>query len=399
VTGALAKLLLARGAVAWPSAHDGGPGRCGRVPALPPSRVLSVSIMPCFDKKLEASRRDFLWGEGEGGLGGAVGPPGSGNAMEGWGEEWREVDLVLSAGEVAELVREAAATHLRPVQRRGTLYGDGGSSSTAVEGGIDLEALLCSVVEGGALAGASASNIESDGYLAWVYRATSAALLGRAPAPHEALPFIAGRNADMRELSLAVPTAVLAAYTRGSAAAATSAADGGGVTTLTFAAAYGFRNIQGVVSKLKKAGSGAFASSRAQGGLGGVPYAYVEVMACPGGCTNGGGQVKLEAEAATAVEGGGNALLAASAAGKARAADVGRLHALRSGAQCSVPRDTVQRLLAAVPLLTCPTQGASGGPLTPEPALWRALLRTRFHAVPALVENEAGGLSGSALKW
>ena len=29
-------------------------------------------------------------------------------------------------------------------------------------------------------------------------------------------------------------------------------------------------------------------------GEGGVEYAYVEVMACPGGCTNGGGQIKVE---------------------------------------------------------------------------------------------------------
>ncbi|XP_034509073.1 cytosolic iron-sulfur assembly component 3-like, partial [Ailuropoda melanoleuca] len=46
---------------------------------------------------------------------------------------------------------------------------------------------------------------------------------------------------------------------------------------LHFAAAYGFRNIQNLVQKLRR---------------GRCPYHYVEVMACPAGCLNGGGQLK-----------------------------------------------------------------------------------------------------------
>jgi iron only hydrogenase large subunit-like protein len=40
---------------------------------------------------------------------------------------------------------------------------------------------------------------------------------------------------------------------------------------------YGFRNIQTVVRQLKR---------------GACPYDYVEIMACPSGCLNGGGQPK-----------------------------------------------------------------------------------------------------------
>jgi iron only hydrogenase large subunit-like protein len=40
---------------------------------------------------------------------------------------------------------------------------------------------------------------------------------------------------------------------------------------------YGFRNIQNLVRKLRRGKAG---------------YDYVEVMACPGGCVNGGGQLK-----------------------------------------------------------------------------------------------------------
>lgn len=46
---------------------------------------------------------------------------------------------------------------------------------------------------------------------------------------------------------------------------------------MRFASAYGFRNIQTLIHKIKK---------------GICPYDYVEVMACPSGCINGGGQPK-----------------------------------------------------------------------------------------------------------
>nr|XP_033817071.1 nuclear prelamin A recognition factor [Geotrypetes seraphini] len=52
-----------------------------------------------------------------------------------------------------------------------------------------------------------------------------------------------------------------------------------GETVLRFAAAYGFRNIQNMVLKLKK---------------GKFPYHFVEVLACPGGCLNGKGQAETE---------------------------------------------------------------------------------------------------------
>ena len=47
--------------------------------------------------------------------------------------------------------------------------------------------------------------------------------------------------------------------------------------TYTFAKLYGLRNIQNLIRNLKKAPS---------------KYVYIEMMACPGGCLNGGGQIK-----------------------------------------------------------------------------------------------------------
>ena len=45
------------------------------------------------------------------------------------------------------------------------------------------------------------------------------------------------------------------------------------------ALAYGFRNIQNIVQKIKR---------------GKCPYHFVEIMACPSGCNNGGGQIRPE---------------------------------------------------------------------------------------------------------
>lgn len=53
--------------------------------------------------------------------------------------------------------------------------------------------------------------------------------------------------------------------------------DTGNSKTLRFGIAYGFRNIQTLIRKVKKGIS---------------PYDFVEVMACPSGCLNGGGQAK-----------------------------------------------------------------------------------------------------------
>jgi hypothetical protein len=53
-----------------------------------------------------------------------------------------------------------------------------------------------------------------------------------------------------------------------------------GQPLLRFALAYGFRNIQTIVRQIK---------------TGRCAYDYVEVMACPSGCLNGGGQLKAPA--------------------------------------------------------------------------------------------------------
>ena len=57
---------------------------------------------------------------------------------------------------------------------------------------------------------------------------------------------------------------------------------------LKFAKVYGFRNIQSLILKLKR---------------GKCDYDFVEVMACPSGCPNGGGQIRPSGGAVEPPEG------------------------------------------------------------------------------------------------
>ena len=94
----------------------------------------------------------------------------------------------------------------------------------------------------------------SGGYMEHVFRTAARDLFGQ-ELPPGPLPIVQGRNADIQECSLII----------------------NGQRVLHFAAAYGFRNIQGLMRKIK---------------IGKCEYDYVEVMACPSGCLNGGGQAK-----------------------------------------------------------------------------------------------------------
>lgn len=112
----------------------------------------------------------------------------------------------------------------------------------------------------------------SGGYLYHIIHSLSAS------SPNLSIRSERGRNADVMEYAL-VDTA-------------------SGTTQLKMARFYGFRNIQNLVRRLKpKRASRMPGAVRRQAapasGSAADEYAYVEVMACPGGCTNGGGQIKV----------------------------------------------------------------------------------------------------------
>ncbi|KAM4820060.1 cytosolic iron-sulfur assembly component 3 [Thomomys bottae] len=174
---------------------------------LTPDKVYHVTVMPCYDKKLEASRLDFLCQE----------------------HQAREVDCVLTTGEVFQMLEE-----------------EGVSLSELELAPLDsLTSSLCeepSSHRGGG----------SGGYLEHIFRYAARELFG---IHVDEITYRPLRNKDFQEAILEREGRVL----------------------LHFAMAYGFRNIQNLMQKLKR---------------GRCPYQYVEVMACPSGCLNGGGQLK-----------------------------------------------------------------------------------------------------------
>ncbi|CAA7395501.1 unnamed protein product [Spirodela intermedia] len=186
-----------------------------------PESIYHVTVMPCYDKKLEAARDDFVFSvdhDGEGRLTPA---------------ELRipEVDSVLTSGEILDLIQ---------------------SSSVDFESLAEapLDKLLTNVDEEGCLFGVNGG---SGGYAETVFRHAAKKLFGKElPGP---LDFRILRNADLQELTLEVE----------------------GEVVLRFALCYGFRNLQNIVRKIK---------------IRKCDYHFIEIMACPSGCLNGGGQLK-----------------------------------------------------------------------------------------------------------
>ncbi|KAK3632801.1 Cytosolic Fe-S cluster assembly factor nar1 [Elasticomyces elasticus] len=237
LTGTLIKSVLAK--------------KCG----VSPNQIWHLAVMPCFDKKLEASRRELTSHTWHGEEGDAI----------------RDVDCVITARELLMLAesrnisfpcmprtpvsKQYAPAFPDPAINR-FLFGRRKSAGRQRE---------------------EANNEigTSGGYLYHVLKTQ------QAKHPGSSLRIQRGRNADVSDYAIV-------------------SSDG----TEVFKAAryYGFRNIQNLVRRLKPAKASRMpGAARRPGGArkpGGAAagegdYAYVEVMACPGGCTNGGGQVKV----------------------------------------------------------------------------------------------------------
>lgn len=167
--------------------------------------VYHFSIMPCFDKKLEASRDT-------------------------------DVDLVLSSVELERLIPHHFKSGDLPPPG---VLGDELSGISWLTTGMGVPVM---------------HNAGSGGYLEYIFR-NAAMTLYEVDLTDKPLDYkTSKRNPDFQEVTLEV----------------------NGEVCLRFARAYGFRNIQNLIRKLKRSS---------------IKYDYVEVMACPSGCVNGGGQL------------------------------------------------------------------------------------------------------------
>ncbi|KAF1968408.1 cytosolic Fe-S cluster assembly factor NAR1 [Bimuria novae-zelandiae CBS 107.79] len=229
---------------------------------VPPSQIWHLAIMPCFDKKLEASRSELT---------SSVWLPSHDSVQD----PVRDTDCVITARELLHL---AAARGIKFASLPRTPLP---SSQRTPFPDPKLDAFLFppsrrknQTPEAG----------PSGGYLYHILHTY------QAQNPGSKVVVKQGRNTDVVEFALVR----------------------GQETIIKMARYYGFRNIQNLVRRLKPAkiskmpGAKVGGSRKANGAAIETvkDFTYVEVMACPGGCTNGGGQVKVgEVDAIRAYEG------------------------------------------------------------------------------------------------
>ncbi|RSM13020.1 Cytosolic Fe-S cluster assembly factor NAR1 [Fusarium ambrosium] len=217
---------------------------------IPPSRIWHLAVMPCFDKKLEASREELteeVWAGGES-----------------RGRGVRDVDCVITSKEILMLAESRGLnffdipktappsptlTPFPDPKIHDFLFPRRRSRNPPREAGT------------------------SGGLLHHILQSRAA------QTPGAEIVHARGRNVDVAEYSVVV----------------------NGEPVFRAARYYGFRNIQNLVRRLKPArpsrmpGGKPFGSARKPAGkAASLEHSYVEVMACPGGCTNGGGQIKVD---------------------------------------------------------------------------------------------------------
>ncbi|KAF8210290.1 iron hydrogenase [Mycena galopus ATCC 62051] len=194
-----------------------------------PHEIYHVSVMPCYDKKLEASRSDFY------------------NSVY----STRDVDCVITTGELELIFKEK-----------------GWDLTSPVAGELDELPLLDWSKKPRTVSASSLPELithpgtSSGSYLHSIISHVTTT----SPTPL-VLSVKAMRNSDYEEYILR--------------------RESDQVEVFKGAKCYGFRNLQNVVRKVGRERGKAGDEGQAERG-----YDYLEVMACPGGCVNGGGQLK-----------------------------------------------------------------------------------------------------------
>uniref|UniRef100_A0A0N5AD40 Fe_hyd_lg_C domain-containing protein n=1 Tax=Syphacia muris TaxID=451379 RepID=A0A0N5AD40_9BILA len=180
-----------------------------------PAKIFHATIMPCFDKKLEASRSGF-------------------------NNQFHEVDCVISTREADSL--------------------------------FDNEVIPSSSVD-----------VSKDRSLSWLRSLESGKVIGNLGevsggyATYIVKRFLQENSLDSNNLRITERQKDLEVIE----------VIKNGQIILTVAKCYGFRNIQNLIQKLKRRK---------------CSYDYVEVMACPSGCINGGGQIRgVDAESRASI--------------------------------------------------------------------------------------------------
>lgn len=213
--------------------------------SVAPSHIFHATIMPCYDKKLEASRPEFF--------------------DETF--QTRDVDCVIATSELLAMIEERC--------------GLAAFATTILSPNVPLldDALSLVSADGRQLVNHGGSG--AGGYLEHVMRFAAKRLFN--------VDFVFGEDGHLVLSSFHEATHQLVIQTQRNAdyqdyVLMESAS---GRVLLRFAKVYGFRNVQTLVRKIK--------SRR-------LEYDYVEVMACPGACLNGGGQPRPDSAVQTPMQ-------------------------------------------------------------------------------------------------
>uniref|UniRef100_A0A0N5B8P0 Fe_hyd_lg_C domain-containing protein n=1 Tax=Strongyloides papillosus TaxID=174720 RepID=A0A0N5B8P0_STREA len=181
---------------------------------LNPKDIYHASVMPCYDKKLEASRNDFVMDDGT-----------------------KEVDCVIGTNELNQILENFDYAN------------DCTKDTDNHQNNVNwLNRLNCGSVIGGV-------SDPSGGYSKYIISKSITSIF-------------ADKDVYVKEETKSKDLTVFEIIDNSS-----------GKILLTAANIFGFKNIQNVVQKIKRNK---------------CTYDYVEVMACPSGCTNGSAQIRGE---------------------------------------------------------------------------------------------------------
>lgn len=287
----------------------------------PRCNAFIVSVQPCFDKKLEASRKDFFHAaQGVNEVDLVLSTTELWQLIEGEARKWYQAEYGVEGEPIEEAEEEVvldcdddeirckrtkAHNQIALLNKLTVDSMDFDSPSPVVKtsetdageaegqrkknientfafvrdylqslqpdklgGSDDVEALFRSFSPlSQKILAAAEKNLSSGGYAEYLFRYAAEKVFG-VDIWNEPLVYKEGRNADMAEVDL---TAMLSA--KGVDVSSVEAVG----RPLKFARAYGFRNVQTVMLKMKR---------------GACDFDLVEIMACPSGCSNGGGQLK-----------------------------------------------------------------------------------------------------------
>ncbi|KAG2393249.1 hypothetical protein C9374_009826 [Naegleria lovaniensis] len=320
--------------------------------------IYHTTVMPCFDKKLEASRPDFT------------------------NDPFDKVDMVLTSSEITELLKKQfqidtpqdfhSLTHfdlndltldnvfdvLQNSQSNNMLNETNFMENT--NDMLDLS-LLEWLSDGSDATG-------SGGYCEIVFK-YAAKKLFNIDIRNTTLQFESKRNSDYREVVLYDPNTT------------------DQKVLLKFVIANGFRNIQNLVRRMKQSTELSDA------------FHFVEVMACPIGCLNGGGQVKAKTPQLLSAQSSMNdeteaqpkhqdLSLTTTLTPKQHLSQTERLYREYLSHLKNLSQNDPQSKMYLSWLYNTWIQGAVGSPQA------QKYLHTTYHAV-----EKMGMISASALKW